>query len=352
VKTGINIAGKVILAGLTAFMILNAFTLLYYSNPRRIPSPTGVTDNALEANSYYAKMQEGFGYGKVNNEGFHNLYDYQGQQIDILAMGSSQTEGSYVPLNNVATVRLQELFGGTKNIYNIGAAAHSFFNNANNLETALRYYQPKDYVLLEGTIKFETREMEQYLGGNTRNAPGFGIESRVLYFLQRFRYLRLLYKQTLIWWNSADIDNDIAPAQTRTEAGEDLSAYTALLDAVFRKLEATGQEAGVRLIVFYYPQLKLQVDGSAQPDTDPVYYHLFKEMCEKHGVYFLDLTDPFMEEYTKHHKLPFGFINSRIGAGHLNSNGYRIMAERMFDFINKIEAEDASVAAEREGVAP
>ncbi|GHV00259.1 hypothetical protein FACS189483_10210 [Spirochaetia bacterium] len=82
--------GKIITAGMMALFVLTIFCLVYYNIPVHVTSKSGTTDYVWGKYAYYSKMTEGFGTGRMNNEGFNNLEDYNAQSIDILLMGSSQ----------------------------------------------------------------------------------------------------------------------------------------------------------------------------------------------------------------------------------------------------------------------
>ena len=41
------------------------------------------------------------------------------------------------------------------------------------------------------------------------------------------------------------------------------------------------------------------------------------------------MSVPFTESYRRKHVLPYGFLNSRIGTGHLNIYGHRIIADSL-----------------------
>jgi hypothetical protein len=153
---------KFILAGITAFLLLNIFCFVYYNMPVDITTETGTTDYVWEKHAYYSKMTEGFGYGRMNNEGFNNLQDYNAQPVDILVMGSSQMEGTNVPQNKTTTALLNELFNGQKYVYNIGISGHTFPHIVNNIETTIQYYNPTEYLVIEiGSMQCDIQDLER-----------------------------------------------------------------------------------------------------------------------------------------------------------------------------------------------
>lgn len=66
---------------------------------------------------------------------------------------------------------------------------------------------------------------------------------------------------------------------------------------------------------------------------------LFSDSCKRNGVYFLDMSERFLSEYAKNYTLPYGFINSSVGKGHMNRYGHKMFAEEIYALIKRIEAE-------------
>jgi hypothetical protein len=134
---------KCLLAGFVAFAILNGLCLIYYNIPVVVPSKNGSTNYVYGKSKYYSKAIEGWGYGKINNEGLQNINDYGSGEIDILMMGSSHMEGFQVPQKKTAAALLNKAYGDKKYIYNLGMGAHGFSTNIKNFKSAINYYKPK-----------------------------------------------------------------------------------------------------------------------------------------------------------------------------------------------------------------
>ena len=54
---------------------------------------------------------------------------------------------------------------------------------------------------------------------------------------------------------------------------------------------------------------------------------IFKSCCEKYNIDFIDAGSSFLSEYNNDNKLPYGFMNTAYGQGHLNETGHKIMAD-------------------------
>jgi hypothetical protein len=106
---------------------------------------------------------------------------------------------------------------------------------------------------------------------------------------------------------------------------------------VFHRLSYSGVENNLNVLIFYHPHLKINFDGSVSPDTDDEYLKLFKTVCDNNGIYFVDMTEPFMQAYSEQDILPHGFWNTHVGEGHLNKNGHRIIAGELYNRIQALE---------------
>jgi hypothetical protein len=330
-KTAVNTFLKLVVAGMIALFVLTVFCLVYYNIPVHLTSKTGTTDYIWEKHAYYSKMTEGFGTGKMNNEGFNNLKDYTAQSINILLMGSSQMEATTVAQTKTTVSMLNKSFNESKYSYNIGISGHSLPHVVSNLETAIQYYTPHEYVVIETmSIQFNIKSLEDIVESRVQRIPSY--DSGLIFHLQKIPYLRLLYHQYKgIKGNNEDEIQEQAPDVF------DKEQYSVLLDTVMRRINQISVNSNIKPIIFYHPHLSLNKDGSAAAKTDDEYLDAFKVACDNNGVYFVDMTAPFMQEYQTNHILPHGFANTAVGVGHLNQNGHRIIANELFNRITEIE---------------
>jgi hypothetical protein len=320
---------KTITAGIIALFILSGFCLVYYKLPVHLTSKTGTTDYVWEQHAYYSKMTEGFGYGRMNNEGFNNLEDYTAQPVDILLMGSSQMEASNVAQNETTAALLNSKFNETKYVYNIAISGHSIPHIVTNLETAIQYYTPREYVVIETmSIQFDTASLEDIINSKIQRILSY--DRGIVFRLQKIPYLRLLYGQyKAIRGNNEDEIPEQVPEVF------DKEKYSELLDTVIQRINQISINNDIKLTIFYHPHLVLNKDGSVSTNTNTEYLELFKTACNNNNICFMDMTGTFTEEYKRSHVLPHGFANTAVGAGHLNKNGHKIIAAELFRQINQ-----------------
>ena len=62
-------------------------------------------------------------------------------------------------------------------------------------------------------------------------------------------------------------------------------------------------------------------------------------LCEENGIYFISMTERFLNEYAKDYTIPYGFMNTSVAKGHLNENGHRMLADEVYRLITRIEAQ-------------
>jgi hypothetical protein len=321
---------KFILAGITAFGALNILCFIYYNLPVHLTSKTGTTDYIWESNAHYSKMTEGYGYGKMNNEGYNNIDNYNKQSIDILIMGSSQMEGTNVPQILTTATLLNKLFS-TKYVYNIGISGHDFPHIVNNFETAVKFYEPNGYVIIEiGSLQFNAQALEESIKENLKRIPSYN--NKIMFLLQKIPYLRLLYSQYKYFTGK---DDDDSPQQSNIVS--DMAGYSVTLDAVMNKLHLVSTEHGIKTIIFYHPHFSLDNNISIFENTDYEHLKIFERSCFNNNIVFISMANAFIEGYKKDHTLPHGFFNTAVGAGHLNRNGHKIIADELFQQINIME---------------
>jgi hypothetical protein len=333
---GIKNVCRFIIAGFAAFTFLNILCFVYYNMPVHITSKTGATDYVWEQHAYYSKMTEGFGYGKMNNEGFNNLHDYNAQPINVLLMGSSQMEGTNVPQNKTTAALLNLAFNKSKYVYNIGISGHDFPHIINNLERSVQFYKPREYVVIEiGSIRSNIQELELGLNSSLEKIPSY--DSKLMFYLQKIPYLRLLYSQ---YKSLAGKGNGMDISDKKVSSDE--RQYSEVLFSVMEKMSQTAMAYNVKIIIFYHPRFKLNYDGSISENTDDKYLKIFENACKFENIFFVNLADDFSENYETNYLLPHGFLNTAVGEGHLNRHGHQVIAGALVKKINQIEMDGSN----------
>lgn len=318
---------KFLISVILAFVILNCLSFLYYRVPVHYSNDKGFTDYIWDSNSIYIRSDEGIGFGKTNSEGFMNIKDYDGN-IDILLMGSSHMEAQNVPISKTTSSLMNEYLPELET-YNIGISGHSYKVIVNNLDKALNNYKPK-YVILEiNNLLISDEYITNILNGDVEekesNAEG------IIGTLQRIPFFRLAYTQLskLVEGNSFEID------EANIES-VDFNLNEELTDKLMKYIKGIAEKYNTTVIMMYHPSEKINKDGEMIINTKDISKD-YKKICKDNGIYFLDMTDRFLQEYEENYIVPHGFINTAIATGHLNENGHRMIADELVKLIKEIE---------------
>ena len=330
-KAALKTFGKIIVSGSIAFMILTLFCFLYYNIPVHSTNKDGSTDYKWESDVFYSQGREGFGWGKTNNDGFSNMFDYgSDMEIDILIMGSSHMEARQMGIGQSAASKLNALLG-TETVYNIGVSGHSFLTCANNLRAALNKYQPTKYVVIEtSSVSFSDPAIALAINEETPELPSHNVG--IIGLLQKNPYLRLIYAQisnynVLQAEDIEDAEGFEVPAESDTAVDENLLAE------LLHKMSVMAGEYGAKLIIAYHPDISIASDGTLNLNADQNAITQFRRSCGANGILFLDMSSRFKEEYESSYILPYGFPNSPVGSGHLNQFGHAMMADELYSLI-------------------
>jgi len=292
----------------------------------------GATDYLFDADTFGAKMTEGFAWFTSNNEGYYNRFDYhKGMDISTLIMGSSHMEGTNLMYWN-NTANLLENFLNEK-VYNIGVSGHNFIHCAANLKAALQKYKPENYVAIEtNSIKFNEKELNDVLEDSVKKIPAY--DQGILAQLRKNNFLRLMYAQFFQNFLKKYVLKT-APANP-FETPQNDGGLT--LSKVLNKMSATVREnSSAKIIIAYHPFVSLNKDGSLKIEGDLEAVKIFSDLCKENGIYFIDMSERFLSEYQKDFTLPYGFFNTSVASGHMNKDGHRMFAEEIYKLMQKIE---------------
>ena len=330
---------RVCISGLIAFCLLTLFCVLYYNVPVHYSTIDGATDYSWECNQFYSRATEGFAFGKTNNEGYLNTFDYsENTDIDILVMGSSHMEAYQVAMDESTAAILGSLFPD-RTVYNIGISGHTLLDCADNLNAAVAKYKPSQYVLIETTnLSLNDQQLLSAINETVRDIPSRS--GGLLGLLQKNQFLRLLYSQLKEFMKNSDQpktsgSSEHDPAEINEAPQKASYGNEALYTELLAKLQNTVSGSGAQLIIVYHPHLRINEDGSASALSDRDTAAFFADICRKTQVLFLDMSDIFLSRYEEDHVLPYGFSNTSVGSGHLNRNGHAMIADAVYDLIKE-----------------
>ena len=322
---------KILIAGVTAFLCTSVFCYFYYNLPAHEPTTTGVTDGVWTTFHISCRGTEGFACTKTDESGYVNTFPHKKDTVDILLMGSSHTEAFNVNADqNYAYLLNQKLYDGNYNMYaySIGMSNHNLGRCLNNLERALTTYQPSTYVVIETHSEQIAVSMMQQMIGDSYT-PITTHNSGIIYQLQKFDVLRLMYAQLSNLRNNNQVDSPTAST--------DFEQYASYLDQTLQKAAGIAKDNNCTLVILYSPALVVGYTGKLIPPECSENMELLERSCQKFGIVFIDMQSSYAKMYNETNCLPHGFTNTAVGKGHLNKYGHACIADILF---NLVTAED------------
>lgn len=312
---------KLSAAAIISLAILSSICYFYYNVPVHFTNNEEYTDYVWESNKFYSRGIEGFSSGKTNNEGLNNTADYNGQNVDILMIGSSQFEGFNVKQNENMASLLNNSLGDSCFVYNIGVSGHEFLRCTQNFENAMEKYKPSQYVILEVSDLFlKSKNIDEALNNNIQKLNSSS--NRLLITLEKMPLLRHFYNQ---------LDNAVRKGNDNTAApleyNEDISQP---LEFLLSNMADTAEKYNTKIVLLYHnSDFDENMQLSEQKD-------LWINVCDKCGIKFIDMTDDF-KAAADDDKYVYGFINTLPNSGHLNKYGHALIAQRIYKYITSGE---------------
>ena len=323
---------QIIVAGVISVILLSIFTLIYSNTGIHVTNPSHATDYMWESYQFKSTLAEGFSWLRFNEDGFNNIFSINSKDgIDILLMGSSHMEAVNVAYNENTGYLLNEYLPNMVT-YNIGISGHDIYRCAANLESAMKYYGPDKYVVIEtDRVMLEPYRISEVIDGTLTPIPSH--DSGIVYIVQKYIPCVLPIYRGLSNWNNAgqttdvELSNDMEIYQPNAEYERQLERFMGMI---------SESAANCKVIIVYHPATVLDDNGELLHDNDE-YVRVFKESCSDNGIVFLDMYEDFLDEYEREKKLAHGFSNTAIGSGHLNEVGHALIANRLAVCIEELE---------------
>lgn len=326
-KNIVLICLKVIGAIVVAGVILNIFSFFYYNPPIHISCDDGATGYRREPGAFWSRGAEGFAKGIIDENGYNNSFDTDYSDIDVLMMGSSQSEGLYVSEDKVASYIINKKFaenGVDMCLYNIGMSAHNFVANCSNLKSALEKYTPSKYVILEiNSLDLKDDKVDSAIAG-VNTVMSTTSKKSIMYNIQKIPYLKLAYQQ---FSNYKDSHSQAKAVE------EPVYADRNKIEQLLKHISELTSEYGCKTIIFYIPSMNIEYDGTLSLEESEDKINEFSELCRNNNIIFVDLSDAILSDYEETGVLSSGFANTQAGYGHLNAHGHKLMADELYKAI-------------------
>ena len=325
---------KAAAAAAVAFGLMSVFCFFYYNLPIHYTEPSGASDYSWDKNAFAIHGTEGFSFQFTDDRGYVNSYPRKDDEIDILVMGSSHTEGFHINYDENYTYVLNELLeegGHDLFAYNIAASGHSLERNIRNLESAIEEFQPKEYVVIEiPDLKLKTASFLKLLDGTLEDLES--VNDGIAGILQKSDALRLLYYQM----SQVAVNKKLAAPK---EEDPDLALLPEALYASLEQAATVAKEHDLQLIIVYLSLVDYDYNGVLFEPEDIGDKELYQQVCEDLGITFLDMYPAYEEMYNSTYRLPRGYCNTTTGVGHTNKYGHACVARELYKCITKEDIE-------------
>ena len=325
--------GKFILAGIISFCLVSVFSFFFYNPPIHVPCDDGATDYKREESVFWSRAAEGFCLGRTDSNGYNNFS--VPENIDIIYLGSSQSEGLYVNTDQTYPHLLNGLFesSGIKLTgYNLAMSAHSFKRNIINLPAVLEKYRPRYVVFETQDLAFSQEQIDEAFSGEHEALKSY-TKRDPLYWIQKNPYVKLVYLQLKNFLAKSDEEEDIASAMPSAFRPEDNH-----VNVLIEYLSDLAEEYDFTPIVFYLPEVSVDPDCENICKENTFFEH-FADLCEQYDIRLVDMAEAFNRSYRESYTVPTGFPNTATGYGHINKYGHRIIAESLYPVLKECEEE-------------
>jgi len=339
-----------------ALLIANAVSFAYRSGAGSIQRANAFSSSIRTPNTVIVRGAEGYGINAVDERGYLNDSTLPLKEHYILMMGSSHAEGLQIMQKDTMTSVLNRMLDpNERTVYNIGTAGQTFPLIVEGFRAAMEEFPDTQGVMIEmSRLEFTEADfaramdqadydpassgivLEQSLGFSRRLRNNIlGVLPVISQLRQQFDSMdfsmrdafgiaALLEKSRASAAASEAAPNPATSAPAE-QAGE--SAYAARMDQALALLRA---EFDGPILILYHSGVTLLPDGTLLIKRETEYYDDFKQACENNGIILLDASDAFLRAYDENYAMPYGFQNTTMASGHLNTLGHRLLAEEFY----------------------
>lgn len=323
---------KVLFALLLSLVIINIFVCFYDRYPGWIDRSNSSTDAIWYPNSIVIHGTEGYGIHHVDQNGYLN----EGKLIQsgyTLVVGSSHTQGKEIPnsmrYSDILNTILCKKLGYPSNklcVYNVSQDGYYYPQIVKNFKSIITEFPNSNNLVIEiGSTNFTADELK-----NSFNQAEYKDENRGSNIIQRLSFVqslrakikeyfpifRLIKLNVEIFTKKHLKNIDIKRVET--------SFYSSLLD---KSMKIMKSEYHGNLIIVYHPPVYITKNGMiiSKSSSDEI----FEKIAKNNNILFLNMSSLFIEHYNSNYSVPYGFFNTSMGKGHLNSKGHEIIAKAL-----------------------
>jgi len=318
-------------------IFINSLLFFYFRPCGWIERNSGATAAIWNPGKYIIQGLEGYGIYRVDSRGYLNP-EFDIDEIEYITVGSSYTQGKEVLYGNRYTDILNQK-AADKMFYSVSQDGLVFPQIAKGFTALVSEFPNTKKIIIEiATTSFNSTELQSALEQREFKEEECGenilenmsLTSKLKIKIKEFAPLLSVIKKQLQVLESIQETEKIEEKNKTEDRDIELLEYEYILDTVLKKMKEVYQG---EIIIVYHPTVSFQRDGEmliAQKDTDVI----FEKCCEVNDIKFLNISSAFLNAYEKNYIIPYGFMNTPIGYGHLNKYGHQIMADEIWKELN------------------
>lgn len=323
---------KIVISGVSALALLSVVAFFYKYNTLGNHSITGAVDAVYDPGSITTNFSEGYGWNRMDELGFGNPRVIR--HPEVLVMGGSHIQAAQLPDRENLVGVLNQRYGDDF-AYNIGESGHWIDILVYHLDNACAYFKPKYVVLDLNDFYPDESAMKAVLDGTRKDPHLLSDSGALVKYIRKYVPASGTILINLQSWMSKSIEEGAIGEEREYSAD-----YYTLREKFFAFAAKAANKHDTHLILLYHPgDYHLGKEGSLVFDDSDEEYENFCKMCSKYGITVVSTKQTVIAMYEQDHVLPNGFINSTVGAGHLNKYGHAAMADVLADAITKLEAQ-------------
>lgn len=354
-----------ITAAIAAVICVNFLCLFYIREPGGAERSGGAIYAISQPGRISVNCEEGYGFNKTDRNGYTNYTDNLAQDGYVIILGNSMTRATNVFPEDRYVQQLNKMFadsiGGdaseTAYAYSITRGGALFAELASGYDAAIEEYPNAKAVVIQ--LAFSNKDMEinkdlldkvyaqreydytqtaEYIFENEGVFKRFKhcVKSSLplIPFAQNRRFNKFGHPfstafginwNALVYGKESECESDSILDDSESEKKEILVEALTYLNS----------KNDIPLIIIDMPEIKFFDEKSIEYNL--YNQEIWKEACEEAGVPFIGMTEEFDNMYAYEGKLPYGFTNTTMGAGHLNKDGNRLVAKTLYQKLKELE---------------
>jgi len=286
---------------------------------------------------------EGNAVNDTNNYGYLDDDFIKGEE-NIIVLGDSITEANQVKKEEKYVQILEAKWkerGIEIKVHNLAIAGK---NAADYIYFGPKYLEKfnPEYVIIQLTLPdildaFHPYNTNVYIDEQSNLVP-YDSFSRLFKYRNEFTTINPLFYNTYVKLKSYLIARSDQQG-IRLRLFQKIQSQDDVIDEkkVNLVLGKLKEVYGKKFVILYLHNINLeeQYNGQIDDDIDYKYYLFIKQYCQRNNIHLIDATYSMLTHFNQTGKLVNGFVNNRVGAGHLNTEGHRVIAQIIDDYFIK-----------------